>query len=93
MSWTNHYDKINQTDDGEVVIFGGHYTFDDAILILEHFEWECWDFTKVENVYIRFGFHYDDYTNERSNGWYYLCRKPKSMRGCILGTLMVKGDA
>ena len=91
MSWAKEYDKINTTFDGDLAVFGDHYSIKEAKEIMNKEEWddetEINKFKKVGHVWLHFGFITND-DGERSSGWKVLDKEPKDKRGCIKATMV-----
>ena len=91
MAWQDKYDKINTTFDGDVAVFGDHYSIEDAKKIMNKEEWddesEINKFKRIEHVWLHFGFITND-DGERDTGWKVLDNEPKDKRGCIKATMV-----
>ena len=92
MTWQDKYDKVNSTFDGQVAVFGNHYSLEEAKTICNQEEYddesEINKFVDVEYVWLRFGFLTND-DGELDRGWKILDEKPKSIRGCIKATMLI----
>ena len=91
MAWTDKYDKINRTFDGDIAVFGDHYSIDESRQIMREEFWDEYSeidkYKKVEHVWLHFGFITND-DGEKSSGWKILDNEPKDKRGCIKATMV-----
>ena len=69
-NWNKKYDRCNQCWDGELCVFGGHYTHEECLAIIKADEYDDvseWRHVLVEHQYAKFGIvHYD---GEKLSGW------------------------
>lgn len=69
MTWKDKYDLVNMSTDGDIVIFGEHYSPKECKDLIEQegYEEPKEYSDKVENIYIKFGIFTFD--GEKGNGW------------------------
>ena len=86
-----NYDKINHTFDGDVAIFGDHYSIEQSRNLMKAEKWDddskIMEFTEIEHIWIHFGFVRND-DGERTSGWIVLDKEPKNKQGCIKATMV-----
>lgn len=85
MTWKKNWDLFNRSWDGDVFLFGGHYTTSEMRKLMEEDVYDTPDDYEVkEHCWVRFCIV--NYEGEKSSGWLVQYEKPKSMRGCIEAT-------
>lgn len=70
MNWNKSYDRINTCFDGELSIFGGHYTLQECLKIIKEDGYDDpdeWKDCEVGHQWAKFGLVY--YDGEVFSGW------------------------
>jgi len=90
--WNDKYDIVNRSYDGDIVLFGQHYSLERAKEIMIHEEYnspgEIRKYNRVDHVWLRFGFITNEFDEGIINGWSILGSEPKTKRGVIKATIM-----
>lgn len=93
MSWKDKYDRVNSAFGGAVFIFGDFYNLEECKKIMKEEYWDDMEdinqFVDVDHTYIHFGVFTSE-EGEKCSGWHTLQGKPKSMKGCIKATEVLK---
>ena len=90
MSWKDRYDRITCCFEGDIIIFGGHYTKKECLTIIDEDNYDDPDDYKnhkVRHVYVKFGLVHDPYDDRVTNGF---AIKDDPKKGRIKGTLFTE---
>ena len=86
--WSKSYDRIMMCWEGELCIFGGHYTLAECLKLIEEDNYDeptDWKNSIIEHQYAKFGII--NYAGDISSGWLI---KNEYKKGRVICTVLTK---